>query len=351
MARLSPPLMFLGALAVLWIGTRAVVATWGGGEVALDKGRIAAAGAPDAAEATGGATLAAYTVPADIFAVRRVDSRVQRSARPMAQPVWRIVSPDGSYPVAIVRALPRHSIAAAAVETGRTAVPSSSTAIPSQLPAPARADRWTLSGWAFVRPMSAPASLGQGLLGGSQAGARAAWRLDRDGRSELYARVVSSGRLGDGAEGAFGVSMQPLGGLPVRVSVERRQQLMGNGGRSAFAAFASGGASDVALPLRFRLDGYAAAGVVGVQRRDLFAEGSATVRRGIVELGPVEVDAGGGVWAAAQPGLERVDVGPSVSARWLAGELQPRLSVDWRQRVVGDATPQSGVAVTLAADF
>lgn len=145
--------------------------------------------------------------------------------------------------------------------------------------------------------------------------------------------------------------MQPLGGLPVRVSVERRQQLMGNGGRSAFAAFASGGASDVALPLRFRLDGYAAAGVVGVQRRDLFAEGSATVRRGIVELGPVEVDAGGGVWAAAQPGLERVDVGPSVSARWLAGELQPRLSVDWRQRVVGDATPQSGVAVTLAADF
>lgn len=105
------------------------------------------------------------------------------------------------------------------------------------------------------------------------------------------------------------------------------------------------------MPLRFRFDGYAAAGVVGAARRDLFAEGSATVRRRLASLGPVELDAGAGVWAAVQPGLERVDIGPSVSARWRVGELRPRLSVDWRQRVVGDAAPQSGAAVTLAADF
>ena len=199
--------------------------------------------------------------------------------------------------------------------------------------------------------MLAPTTLGQGLLGGSQAGVRAAWRLDRDGRAEVYVRVVSSGRLGDGVEGAAGLSVQPVRGLPVRLSVERRQQLVGRGGRSAFAALASGGVGDVPLPLNFRLDGYAAAGVVGVGRRDLFAEGSATVRRPIVEVGPVEIDAGAGAWAAVQPDLERVDVGPSVSARWPIGELRPRLSVDWRQRVAGDAAPQSGVAVTLAADF
>ncbi len=216
---------------------------------------------------------------------------------------------------------------------------------------PPAADRWTLSAWAFGRPMSALTSLGQGLLGGSQAGARGAWRIDRSGRAEIYTRLVSSGRPGDGAEGALGFSLQPIGAVPLRLSVERRQQIVGKGGRSAMAAFVSGGVSAVPLPLRLRLDGYAAAGLVGLRRPDLFAEGSVTVRRAVARIGPVDIDAGVGAWGAVQPDLERIDIGPGISARWRMDSVYPRLSLDWRQRVAGDAAPQSGVALTLATDF
>jgi len=60
------------------------------------------------------------------------------------------------------------------------------------------------------------------------------------------------------------------------------------------------------------------------------------------------ISAGFGLWGGAQPGLSRLDVGPRIS-------LQVRRNVyahfDWRQRVAGTATPNSGPAVTLAADF
>lgn len=348
MARTSPPLMFLGAVCALWIGARVVVATWGGGEAA--GGELAIASTLDEADGAQARAMPVPTAqPASSIAPGRLDGTEPRLA--LRRPVWSIVPPGGTHRIAIAPVPPMHSVGDTVAEEGRAALTSSSIPAPVVRPAPARADRWIVSGWAFVRPMSARTTLGQGLLGGSQVGVRAAWRLDHYDRAEIYARVVSSGRLGDGVEAAAGLSVQPLRAVPVRLSVERREQLAGNGGRSAFAAFAAGGVSDVALPLNFRLDGYAAAGVVGVRRRDLFVEGSATLRHRLVEVGPVEVDAGVGAWAAVQPDLERVDVGPSVSARWRIGELQPRLTVDWRQRVAGDAAPQSGVAVTLAADF
>jgi hypothetical protein len=350
-ARPSPPLMFLGALGALWIGARVVVATWGGGDVASDEARSAAGAEGYVADAAGGVMPELPTQSASSTAPGGKAGTVQRRVRSRVIPVWSIVPPSGQLSIAVAPMPTMQSVGEVAIDGHRLSPPAFVVSVATAQPAPPAADRWTLSGWVFVRPMSAPTTLGQGLLGGSQAGARAAWRLDRMGRAEVYARVVSSGRLGDGVEGAAGVSVQPMRGLPVRLSVERRQQLAGSGGRSAFAAFASGGVSDVDLPLNFQLDGYAAAGIVGVRRRDLFAEGSATMHRRVVEVGPVEVNAGAGVWAAAQPNLERVDVGPGVSARWRVGELRPRLSVDWRQRVVGDAAPQSGVAVTVAADF
>lgn len=351
MTRPSPPLIFLGALCALWIGARVVVETWRQAEPTPNEARIAQPNEADVVTAKDGTMPSSPVRSANIGVVRAVklatpslDGRVRRR-------LWRIVPQDENRTVAVALTPPMQSVVQVPIRDDPPAALSSFSPALSAQPAPPRVDRWTLSGWVFVRPMSARTTLGQGLLGGSQAGVRASWRLDRDGRVELYARVVSSGRLGDGVEGAVGASAQPLRALPVRLSVERREQLAGSGGQSAFAAFASGGVSDAALPLHFRLDGYAAAGVVGVRRRDLFAEGSATVRRRIVEVGPVEVDAGMGAWAAVQPDLERIDVGPSVSARWRVGELRPRLSVDWRHRVLGDAAPDTGVAITLAADF
>lgn len=229
-----------------------------------------------------------------------------------------------------------------------------SAALPEQAP-PAR--HWSLTAWLLWRPDAlgvAPSSTlapGQAQLGGTQAGARAGLRLDRQGRWEAHARLVTSGSGPDGIEAAAGINWQPVQALPLRIALERRQQLAGDGGRSAFAAFASGGVSDVALPGRFRLNGYGAAGVVGARRRDLFAEGSATAHRRIAEAGPVSVEAGGGIWAAAQPGATRVDAGPSLRLRLATGTVQPVLSIDWRQRLAGGATPASGVAITLASDF
>jgi hypothetical protein len=123
--------------------------------------------------------------------------------------------------------------------------------------------------------------------------------------------------------------------------VERRQKL-GEQGRSAFAAMAYGGVSDVAAgPLR--IDAYGQAGVVGARSRDLFADGSASVS---LPLAGARV--GAGVWAAVQPGVSRIDLGPRASLR-LPGEVT--LAVDWRLRVAGEAAPRSGPAVTLSTDF
>lgn len=168
---------------------------------------------------------------------------------------------------------------------------------------------------------------------------------------EAYGRIVSSGRIGDGAEAAAGIALRPLPRAPVQVMVERRKRLLGQGGRSAFAALVAGGVSDAPLPARFALDAYGAAGVVGARRRDLFVEGAAVARRPVATARGIEVEAGAGLWGSAQTGLNRLDVGPSVSARLPLGTISPRLSVDWRQRVAGEATPGSGIAVTLAADF
>ena len=347
-------MLFLGSVALLWVGVRVAVETVGIEAGSGDK-RVATAPTVHGGERTlpvnddGAIALVRTALPVTVW-------------RPVAglAPVWRVgpaptgkLDPDAPPPL-ITEPLVRPELPADTPARVAPAFMSPVTiAPPARLPStlsPA-VDRWTLSAWGFVRPMSAPTPLGQGLLGGSQAGARGAWRIDRRGQAEVYARLVSSGRLGDGAEGALGVSLQPLRAVPVRLSVERREQIVGSGGRSAMATFASGGVSEVRLPLRMRLDGYAAAGVVGLRRRDLFAEGSVTVRRPVVRIGPVDLDAGVGAWGAVQPDLERIDVGPGISARWRLGGVSPRLSIDWRQRVVGDAAPQSGVAVTLAADF
>lgn len=269
-------------------------------------------------------------------------------------------------PLHAVADMPARPPAAGSIlpQTGRPdtelapAAPGNPSMPPATVPQPgADRQRWTLTSWLFVRPdalaTGLPSALapGQAQLGGTQGGLRAALRLDRSGRLELHARLVTSGSDLSGAEAAAGLTWQPLARLPVHLSVERREPVVGGGGRSAFAAFASGGVSDVALPGRFRLNGYGAAGVVGARRRDLFAEGSATAHRHVSEAGPVSVEAGGGIWAAAQPGATRVDAGPSLRLRLATGTVQPVLSIDWRQRLAGDATPASGVAITLASDF
>ncbi len=68
-------------------------------------------------------------------------------------------------------------------------------------------------------------------------------------------------------------------------------------------------------------------------------------------IGPVDLAAGPGGWASLQTGAVtngRVDIGPTV---WARLPLGLELSADRRFRVVGNAAPGSGPAVTLSAGF
>jgi hypothetical protein len=213
------------------------------------------------------------------------------------------------------------------------------------------ASRWSGSAWTFVRQGSGGRSLAAlGQLGGSQAGAVVRWRINPGDqlRTALYGRVSSPLENGRGAETAIGAEWHPLPGQPIWIAAERRIAI-GKEGRDAWSAYVAGGVWKPGLPLGLTLDAYAQAGVVGAKQRDLFADGAARLSRPVA--GESSPRIGAGVWAAAQPGVARVDIGPHARIPLKLSKQPLSLSADYRVRVAGDARPGSGVAVTLASDF
>jgi hypothetical protein len=238
---------------------------------------------------------------------------------------------------------PLSRIASAAMPSRRSAT----TAGQQSLPQPAlkgRLDRLQLSAWALLRGQPGPAGLATGgTLGGSQAGARLTYNI-----SPLLAATLRSSSPVGGARGgevAAGIKVTPFRSVPVSLIAERRQAIGSTGGgRSAFAMFLEGGVYQRPIAWGFDLDAYAQGGVVGVRRRDLFADGGFTLTRPLFG----QFAAGFGMWGGVQPDLYRVDAGPRVSMKV---RNNMRVHFDWRQRVAGNAEPGSGPAVTLAADF
>lgn len=228
-----------------------------------------------------------------------------------------------------------------------------------------RPDRWSVDAWALLRTREGvyrsgdadsllnPGLASAGSLGGSQAGMRITWRpltsigvhlrastaLMPRGRSIRNQAMI-------GGEGALGISWQPSRAIPVRVLAERRQRLGDalGGGRNAFALMAEGGLYQKPLPFGLILDGYGQAGVVGANRRDLFADGALTATYPLMP----RLAIGAGMWGGIQPELSRFDAGPRLSY-----QLRPglRAHVDYRFKLTGNAQPGSGPALTLAAGF
>lgn len=205
-------------------------------------------------------------------------------------------------------------------------------------------DRWQLSSWAMLRSRPGPAALAaNGMLGGSQAGARILYRFDpRLGVSLRTTTALQSPQ--QGVEVAGGLRVQPFRSIPAAITVERRQWLGKGVGRSDFALFAEGGVWGRPLPMGLRLDGYLQAGVVGIQRRDWFVDGSAAATRPIWR----NLSGGVGVWGGAQSGLQRLDAGPRLTLNMGKGM---RIHADYRAKLLGNAQPGSGAVVTLAGDF
>ncbi|HEU5482078.1 MAG TPA: hypothetical protein VFU80_03145 [Sphingomicrobium sp.] len=207
-----------------------------------------------------------------------------------------------------------------------------------------RLDRIQMSSWALLRGAPSPGALAAGgTLGGSQAGARLTYAFNRWIAASL--RTTSPIGGSRGAEVAGGIRLTPFRSIPIAITAERRQAISRHGGgRSAFALFAEGGLYRQPMPLNFNLDAYLQAGIVGLRSRDYFADGAFAFTRPAYG----RFSAGFGVWGGVQPGLYRLDVGPRVSFR-LRDNIHAHL--DWRQRIVGNAEPASGPAVTFAADF
>lgn len=237
-------------------------------------------------------------------------------------------------------------------EAGPAPGPATATPIHAPLPPatqlPAGRNRFSLSSWTIVRGSGTRGLAAAGQLGGSQAGVRA--RYDLGFGLALAARLSGPLRERRGKEAAVALDWRPLGALPVTFTIERRAGL-DRGGRDAFAAGVFGGFDGLTLPLGFGADGYAQAGVVGLKRRDLYADGALRVERKLVGTDKVRVGVGAGFWGGAQPGVSRLDVGPQIVAHAPLGPAWIRIGAEWRQRIAGDAQPGSGPALTIGADF
>jgi hypothetical protein len=218
-------------------------------------------------------------------------------------------------------------------------------------PGPPRLSRWSGSVWLFTRNEGAGALAAGGQLGGSQAGARLAYRLADLGAGSIALAARLSTPLHDrsGAEAAMSVDWHPVRKIPFRLSVERRVAI-GPDGRNVWSAYAAGGLYRE-LPAKLELAAYAQAGVVGAKRRDLFVDGAARIGRSVALGGGKSLLVGGGIWGAAQPGTERLDIGPHASIRMPMAGTSVTAAVDWRIRVAGKASPGTGAAFTLATDF
>lgn len=235
----------------------------------------------------------------------------------------------------------------ASVAPGARPAPPAATTPASTTPAAVlkanRFDRLELSAWALLRGSAGPGNLATGgTLGGSQAGARLTYNFTRS----LSATLRSSSSIGGVryAEVAGGVRWKPMAAIPVAVTFERRQALNRWGGRNAFALFAEGGLYQRPLFGLANLDAYAQGGVVGFKSRDPFVDGGATFTRPVWR----NFSAGLGIWGGAQPGLYRIDAGPRISMDVRRGI---RLHADYRQRIAGNASPDSGPTLTIAGDF
>ncbi len=243
--------------------------------------------------------------------------------------------------------------------TAKSPIPSAPEAAPVvgglapalQPPPPARPGRWHGSAWLYARGNGTLADPGTPQLGGSQAGARLAWRLFPDGfpisaAGRLYAPLQSL----RGAEAALGFDLQPLPAAALRISAERRIAL-GRDGRNAWSAYAAGGAYSDRIPLGLEGDVYVQAGIVGARRRDLFADGALRLGRRLPLGQSRAVLLGAGLWGAAQPGVSRLDIGPRAALILPAGRATVSLAAEYRILIAGKARPGSGLALTLATDF
>lgn len=237
----------------------------------------------------------------------------------------------------------------------RTGAPD--TILEAQLGAPVpRSKRWSMDIWALLRgtggKVPAAGTL-PAVYGASQAGGVVRYRLaDDTRRPSAYLRTTST--LGGLAETsiALGLSARPLARVPVILAAEGRLTDQAGARRVQPAITAVTELPPLALPRQFRAEVYGQAGYVAGRYATPFADGQARVDRQVVSVAGYEARLGAGLWGGIQKGASRLDAGPGAT---VAIPLNPkvfgRVALDWRFKVAGDAEPDSGPALTVAAGF
>ncbi|KQM62711.1 hypothetical protein ASE75_13890 [Sphingomonas sp. Leaf17] len=207
--------------------------------------------------------------------------------------------------------------------------------------------RWSGSGWAILRGGGMAPSVIGSRLGGAQAGVRIAYALGTARRLALAMRLTTP-LEGAGREAAIGIDWRPTR-LPVRIVAEHRFAL--DGGRGGPMVGLVGGINPTPIAGRLRLEAYGQAGAIARGGVEAFADGAVRIAHPIAEAGDIRFDLGMGSWGGAQRGAARLDVGPSLGIVVPVARRSLRLTLDWRERVAGDARPGSGPALSIGTDF
>lgn len=238
------------------------------------------------------------------------------------------------------------ALTAAPKPTDRHPVP------PSALPLlpPITIDRtpFTLYAYAFHRAGSARAAVAGAGYGGSQAGAIAGYRIAGTQRApvELIARLNYSPDDPGSTEPGIGLRWGPARGVSLAAEYRRRTD-----GTGTAIAYAAGGANPQPLPLGLSLQTYAQAGIYEQDGVHAFYDAQVNAMRPVTVIGDLAIDAGAGAWSGGTDQVQRLDVGPRLSASAGLGKVRVTLNADYRFRIAGNAAPGSGPAVTLAAGF
>lgn len=332
------PIRFLGTTLIGWVAVRAVMLWPTMGPAAIPRAVVPAALADSAPRAVPVQSFSAYATTVEMRASPGasvpVGPMVPRARSPVILVPVPTVVPMVAPPAAVTTSAPPQTLLA----PPPGAVPASSPTT----------SRWSASAWFVLRDGRGIApGLGGGQLGGSQTGLRVAYALGDARRVAIVGRVATPLK-GSGREAAIGVEWRPTA-LPVRLVSEYRVALGGGTGGPAAGIIAGTGPAPLAVG--FDLETYGQAGVIRRRRTEYYAEGAARLSRRLFGVGGTKVDLGVGTWGGAQRGVQRLDVGPSLGVRIPVAGKAIRASLDWRQRIAGNARPGSGPVLVVGGDF
>lgn len=331
------PLRFLALVSAGWVTLR-VLLLWPEGATLPQAIRaavpIALAGEPGTVEPI-----------APVAPVARIDrvlaTLVPRAAASSTRPAAMPPMPGLSRPVPDPARVELALLALAGFGPAMPVEPTTTAVVP--LP-PMRAGA-SFSVWAMARPGAARG--GPVQLGGGQAGVRMRMPIAADDRIALAGRIATP-LAGVGREAALGIEWRPTR-APVALIAERRVALDRGAGGTGIGAVA--GIDRPAALAGFDLEAYGQGGAVARAAIEPYADGAVRAVRPVATIGRTKLRLGIGGWGGAQRGGARLDIGPSLVATVPVGRVPVRLSIDWRQRVGGNAAPGSGPAVTLGSDF